>query len=167
MSVKELLKKYTPKKYGAVALVILVGAALMLWPTGGKNSGETEETGSTGAVAYTFDLEALEKKLEEVLGNIEGAGEVSVVLTLKNSGEQVLATDEISDSDSIQSQTVIVERGSSAEETVAIQNIYPEFQGALIVCDGGGSDRVKLRIISAVSALTGLDSTQISVSPRG
>ena len=39
----------------------------------------------------------------------------------------------------------------------------PLYRGALIVCEGGGNDAVRLQVIEAVAALTGLGSDRIAV----
>ena len=43
--------------------------------------------------------------------------------------------------------------------------IYPKFSGAIVVCDGADKASVKLMVLSAVSAATGLSSEKISVLP--
>ena len=50
---------------------------------------------------------------------------------------------------------------------VVTQERYPQYRGALVVCDGGGSDSVRLQIINAVSALTGLGTDRIAVVKWG
>ena len=75
--------------YSYVLLVIAVGAALLLLPTGGRDSpGEDTPTQAEGA---SFDLDAFEAKLERVLSQVEGAGDTRVVLTLDGGSRQVLA----------------------------------------------------------------------------
>ena len=49
------------------------------------------------------------------------------------------------------------------EETVTLQQISPQYQGALVVCSGGGNPSVRLQVVEAVSALTGLGADHISV----
>ena len=56
--------------------------------------------------------------------------------------------------------------GSGTEEAVSVKTIYPEFQGALVVCQGAGNASVKLEVLKAVSAITGLSSDQISICQR-
>ena len=96
----------------------------------------------------------------------QGAGEAQVVLTLKSGSRQVLAQDTQrgADGDS-SSATVTLGRGSGSQEVVPLQTLAPQFQGALVVCPGGGDPEVCLQIIQAVSALTGLGSDRISVCP--
>ena len=45
----------------------------------------------------------------------------------------------------------------------SLHETYPQFRGALVVCQGGGDPAVRLAVIEAVSALTGLGSDKISV----
>ena len=52
---------------------------------------------------------------------------------------------------------------TTAGGVVVRQEICPQYRGALVVCDGGNSDRVRLAVIDAVGALTGLGSDRIAV----
>jgi stage III sporulation protein AG len=61
-------------------------------------------------------------------------------------------------------KTVVVS-GTNGSSPVVVGHVYPEFKGALIVCDGGNLPAVQLRIVESVSALTGLGSDRITVMP--
>ena len=144
------------QKYKLVLLVFAVGLVLLLWP---NHSAQT---------AVPVSSEETEAELESVLSQIEGAGQVSVALTLKDGMERVYATDETSFQDGDgqedqQTQTVILSTGSGTEAAVLVQQRYPTFQGAVVVCSGGGDAEVRLLITQAVSALTGLGTDRISV----
>ena len=69
------------------------------------------------------------------------------------------------ESDSMQkeSETVVISSGSGTQETVLVQQVYPRFQGALVVAEGGGNPTVRLNLTEAVAALTGLGADKISV----
>ena len=149
-------------KYKYAALVILVGAVLLLWPAGGGDGTERDRTEQGSA----FDLEGLERRMEDALSQIRGAGEVTVVLTLKNSGVRTLASDWKEDGESRSESVVTVNQGSGRTEPVTVSERQPEFQGALVVCTGGGDPDVKLGILESVSALTGLRSNQIAIKER-
>lgn len=154
---KELWQQY---KY--ILLVVLAGVVLLLLPTGGTNSREDVPRQPDSG----FDLEAMERKLERALSRISGAGEVTVVLTLKEGSRQVVAQDTQVSEKERRSQTVVLSSGSGTEEAVCLQSIYPKYQGALVVCTGGGDARVKLELLEAVRALTGLSAEKISVCKR-
>lgn len=150
--------------YKYVLLVIAAGAVLLLLPTGGRDSPGEEPPIQEG----TFDLTAFEEKLEDTLSRIEGAGETRVVLTLDGGSRQVLARDQERDSEGGGSNTVVtVGKGSGQQEVVPLQTVAPQFRGALVVCPGGGDAATRLKLIEAVSALTGLGSDRISVCAGG
>lgn len=149
-------------KYQGVLLVIVVGVLLLLLPTGGGTSAQEDVPPS--AAEATFDLEEFEKRLEGTLSEIQGAGEVRVVLTLDSSSRQVLAQDVEREADGGGSSTVVtVGAGAGGQEVVALQTVAPQFRGALVVCPGGGQAQTKLRLLEAVSALTGLSADRISI----
>ena len=54
-------------------------------------------------------------------------------------------------------------QGAGTEGVVPLYTLTPQFQGALVVCPGGGDPAVQLRLLEAVSALTGLGSDRISI----
>ena len=63
-----------------------------------------------------------------------------------------------------ESETVVINQGSSTQGTVTIQELYPSYQGALLVCPGGDDPTVRLKLTEATSALTGLGADKISIS---
>lgn len=150
-------------KYKFVLLIILAGAALLLLPS----QGEEAAVPLSGGEEESFQVEDLERRLEEALSQIDGAGEVKVVLTVKSSARQILAQDgkttERADSTDSALTTVVVSPGTGTQATVAVQQLSPEYQGALVVCSGGSDPSVRLHIVEAVSALTGLGADKISV----
>lgn len=150
-------------RYRLVWLVILAGLILLLLPTGEKEGEAREETEQTQSA---FDLAATEARLSQALSKIHGAGEVTVVLTVANGPRQILA--ENVDRDGSQgeekTETVVLSRGSGSQETVTVQEIYPRYQGALLVCAGGDDPTVRLLLTEAMSALTGLGADKISIS---
>lgn len=161
----ELLRKY---KY--VLVVILAGMVLLLWPAGEDKPKETPpSTVVTKAGEEDFSVSALEEKLGQTLSKVRGAGEVSVMLTVQGGSRRVLAQNEKSartadGGSETQSTTVVVSGASGAGEgPVLVQQLYPKFQGALVVCSDGKNAGVRLKLMEAVSALTGLGADKITI----
>ncbi len=152
------------EKFRLPALILCLGVVLMLLP--GKNR-TTRQTAAdtTSQTSESFDLTALEHQLSDALSEISGVGECTVVITLRSSGEQVLAQD-TSEGTSSDTETVVISTGTGTEEAVSVKTIYPEFQGALVICEGADQAGVKLDVLKAVSAVTGLRSDQISICQR-
>lgn len=152
------------RKYQYVLLVLLVGVLLLAWPTSEKTA---EKTGGNAAnEAVSFDLTALEKELAQTLSQIQGVGKTTVLLTLSDGGRRMLAQNEDIGETNRETTTVILSGGAREQSVVTVELIYPTFQGALVVCDGGGSSAVRLAVVQAVEALTGLQAGQISVCAR-
>lgn len=156
---RKLLNQY---KY--VLIVVAAGIVLLLWPTG--ESARTQEAADTAKPQESFDLGAMEEKLSRTLSQVEGAGDVTVTLTVKNGMEQVLASDRSTSvterGSSVEEETVLINSGGN-QEAVLLTQRYPTFQGALVVCQGGDDAQVRLLLTQAVSALTGLGADRITV----
>lgn len=150
------------KKYRLVLLIVLAGLLLMLLP--GGSGQETEEVRQE---RETFSLEETERRMEEILSRIEGTGKLQLMLTLKSGSQLYLAedTDESAGGEEVQVQreTVTLHRGSGYEDVVVTRQIYPMYQGALVVCQGADKAAVRLAVTEAVAALTGLSSDKITV----
>ena len=151
-------------KYKYVLLVVLVGALLLIWPAG-EPAGEAEV--SNQLREDLFQVSQLEEKLRRALCQVEGAGDVTVVLTLEESPRQVLAQDVNTSEGESQSsrsdETVLLSKGSVTQEPAVLQQLGPEYRGALVVSQGGDDPQVRLALSKAVSALTGLGADKISI----
>ena len=154
-------------RYKFVALVVLIGVGLLLWPSG---TGDMEI--SMQKQSETVEEGNLETEIADILGVMSGVGQVRVMLTVDSDGERQLAQDtELSYSGdsaapedySRRSETVLVD-GDSGNETVVTRTMYPTYRGALIVCQGGDRAEVRLAVTEAVAALTGLSADRITVA---
>ena len=76
-------------KYKFAALVMLIGAVLLLWPSGSSSTGKNSGQSGTAAV----EAADIQREMEDILGKIAGVGQVQVMLTLEQSGERQLAQD--------------------------------------------------------------------------
>ncbi|MCI2058829.1 MAG: stage III sporulation protein AG [Oscillibacter sp.] len=157
-------------KYKYVALVVLLGVILLVWPSG-KKSGESQSAGVQAGTAKTESLADTEKQMEEILSQIDGAGKLSLMLTVESSGGEQYAQDtELSYSGSVSApedysrkSTTVVTSTGQGDSPVVTQSAGPVYRGALVVCQGADHAGVKLAVTQAVAALTGLSSDRITV----
>ena len=151
-------------KWKLPLLFLALGVVLLLIPTGKKQETPAQEQEEA---EQDFDLDAMQRRLESILSQIDGAGRVSVMLTLASGEEAVYQQDEkrsASESGSSSEQQTVLRSDSGSEKSpVVVLRKYPQFRGALIVCDGAERAGVRLSVIEAVSGLTGLGSDKISV----
>ncbi len=160
-------------RYKFVLLIAVLGAVLMLWPSG-EDSGESD-IAAVQLSERDVDLRELEENMERILSKMHGVGRVDVMLTLQSGSELILATDSTlrysgnpqNPNDYDRASETVTVSGGSGSDVVVTQEKYPQYRGALIVCDGGGSDNVRLRVVEAVSALTGLGTDRIAVACWG
>lgn len=157
------------KKYRYAALILLLGAVLLILPSGKKSAGE-KNAGQAGDCGET--VAETEKKMKQILSDIRGVGNLQIMLTVESGGEQHLAQNsESSYSGSSQtpedcsrrSETVVVS-DDNGEKAVVTKSSAPVYRGALVVCQGAGNPDVKLAVTQAVSVLTGLSSDRITVA---
>lgn len=150
---KKVLEKFKGGKYAL--LVLLLGLLLLLLPkcSGG---GSAEQPGTTEQItAPIFDLEQQEERLALAVSSIAGAGETRVVLAMRSSVARELAAEN--------GEAVIVSTGSGKQAPVELRYVYPEYQGALVICEGAADPRVRLAVTEAVQAVTGLGANRITV----
>ena len=142
-------------KYKYPILVLLVGLALLALP-----KGEPPEQVTLPTETVEVDLE---RRLEALLSQIAGAGEVRVLLTEDTGRETVYQTDTQTDADSLREDTVIVEDSARMETGLVRRTLEPRYRGAVILCQGADAPGVKLAIVEAVRCVTGLGADRISV----
>lgn len=150
----DILKKAIDgvKRYRFALLVVLVGVVLMLLPTGHADEEEPAET-------KVADQATLTEELTAILGQIQGVGNVRVLLTEEAGAQTVYQIDENGD----RIETVIITGSDRAQQGLISQVLPCRYRGAVIVCSGGDDPVVQLRVMEAVSKVTGLRSDQISV----
>ena len=122
--------------------------------------------------------EYLEHKLEQVLGQMEGVGKVSVMVTVADQGEDIIEKDKTehtstvtnTDSGSMEmttekesgEETVYEESGGEKAPYVS-KEILPEIEGVLVVAEGGDSPWIVSDISDAVKALFQVEAHRIKV----
>lgn len=140
-------------KYKYALLILAVGLFLMSFPV--KNTQKSEEE----ATEVTVQENSMEDRLSFILSQIQGVGEVRVLLTEFCGPESVFQTDGSND----RSETVIISDGNRTESGLVKQVLSPVYQGAIVVCQGGGSASVRLSVIEAVANVTGIPANRITV----
>ena len=149
-------------KNRAVALVVLVGVLLMLLPTG-----KTEAQQPQRQETVSEPRENLETRLEQILSQVSGAGNVRVLLTQERGETSVYQLDrqEVTDGDrrEMRQDTITVTGSDRQQEGLLTQVEAPRYRGAVIVCQGGDNPTVRLSVVEAVSGATGLPSNRITV----
>ena len=146
----EILKK----KKGIVLLVvgIFLGLFLLLTDTQSSKQALSQEDVGISTDEYVCTLE---EKTEELINRINGVTDARVMITLKNSGEQVFALD---GSESNQKHVII------DDSLVCVNEYMPEIEGVAVVCNGGDNALVRQKITELLCSLLGIYSTHIYIT---
>ena len=152
------------KKYRYPALILALGLMLLLLPVGGR-ADEPQET-VVKAQSGDFSLALFTEEAETLLSQVQGAGEVRLLLSLETDGRRDYLSDERQSQGAESQQTerqAVLTSGSGSQEPVILSRSYPEFRGAVVLCQGADSAQVTLSIKEALGSLTGLGMDKITV----
>ena len=148
-------------KYRYAILILVLGLLLMIWP-GSDRTQATESSAETAASAND-----LQEELASILSQIQGVGNVQLLLTQQRGPETLYQQDEDMDSDtdssSFRRDTVILTDQTRAETGLVRQVLPPVYLGAVVVCQGGDQPQVQLAVVEAVCAATGLTADKVTV----
>lgn len=172
-----------------IILIVTIVAINYIWNGEKKNQStdkvpQTEEKNEVVQVNSEITPDESEKKLANILSNIQGVGKVKVLLTYSETSTYVPVYNENSkqsnttETDSsggsrtiaeIDSQKEIIykEDSSGNKEPVTKSIISPKIEGAIITAEGADNAEVKTNIIQAVEAATGLATHKIQVFKMG
>lgn len=136
-------------------LIIIVIVAIVLY-----NFLSRDRTEKNGSSDYG---EALARELEETLSAIQGAGEVTVMISFSSDGETVIAMETITEEDG----TIVTTPVFVGGEVVVLEEKNPEISGVLIVAEGAEDLSVRFDLLSAAASVLDIDQSLIKVYARG
>ena len=165
MELNSVLNKFKTffNKYKYAIIVLIIGCVFLIAPKSENKDSNIDTTNNQ----QDIQVESISDQLEKILERIDGAGDVTVMLSTAEGEKTLYQTDsKVTDSDTSNAtdiSTIIVTDEQRTEAGLVQQIISPKYQGAIIVCDGAENPTVRLSIIDAVSKVTGLKSDKISV----
>lgn len=170
------------KKENRAKLITVVGVVILALIMLSELTGSC--TGDTAVQTVTFDCQAyvdsIEEQLCEIVGSIDGAGRVKVLVTLQNSEEYIYASDSKLNSDASEScdtngktstdtrsdseESVILVDGENGRKALVRTMRMPTVGGVVIVCDGADNAQVRERITEAVTTALSISSRRVYVT---
>ena len=176
-----------PRK-NRLVLLLLAGILLLVIaiPVSEPSEETLEDTQSTQSATMqeTGDYEEyLEKKTARALEDVEGVGEVTVMITLKSDGQKIIEKDQSSSAqtteeadsgggtrsveDQSSDKTSIYEQTADGASTPYVsKELAPEVEGVVVIADGGDDAVVARNITEAVQALFGVEAHKIKIMKR-
>lgn len=176
LKLKSRILELFDKKNGRLRsfiMLLLAGICLMIiiWPVNRKETANDKNTSISTSDSNNTDSEdcysqieaytkQLENKLTSVLSTVDGVGDVHVMITLKDHGENIVEKDAVksnniegaNNSNSYEEKTVS-SKTQDYDGPYVKKTIEPGIEGVIISCQGGGNTELVLKITEAVQAL--------------
>jgi stage III sporulation protein AG len=122
-------------------------------------------------------IDNLEKKLSNIVCEVAGVKECSVMITLKSGIEYVYATDESANTnentqggdkkEQSEEKIAIVTDKQTGEQAVIVTEQYPQINGVAIICHAPNSSTLTLAVKNAASTALGVDPGKVCVILKG
>ena len=150
------------KSYKYIWIVLLIGILFMVIP-----EDRSKQPQSQASLPPEVTSENLQEQLGQLLSKLEGAGKVQILLTEAVGKQTVYELQQEKRNDAeyseLRSEAMILEGADGGEYGLVSRTDPPQYLGAVVLCQGADSARVRLAIVDAVSAATGLGADKISV----
>lgn len=145
----------------------------------GSASGNTQTHAAIVAMQQYQD--SLEGQLESVLGQIKGAGQVTVMLTLASSNDVEVAsntqdtsrtteetdpsgTTKVSIEETHSSQPVMA-RNTGGDSVVKLKELTPQISGVVVIASGANDPKMQASLTQAVQTILSLPAHRVRVFP--
>lgn len=160
MNKEQILKIIKNKNNLTIFLIFIIGVVLMIMSGGHKKSTIKPEESVRAAAPITSE----EARLEAILSQIDGAGEVSVMITYYSGSEKNLAYETKSASRSEGSETSEEKKAvTSGGEPMVVKEVYPRVKGVIVAAEGADNPAVKAAIHEAAMASLDVSAHRICI----
>lgn len=171
----KFLEKLSSKgKQNIFVAIGIIGIFLIMISEMDFSSSAKTDTENIDLQAYKTQME---KEITDFLSEINGVGDVKVILTLKSGAENVYAQQENTTDDTEKRQEDGVETqkstyenefvligGSGNNQPLVQKTIQPEIQGVAVVCSGAGDISVVSAVTNSLSVILNLPTHKICVT---
>ena len=181
MKMQDFMQKIKEKKLKRSDWLILVLAGILILiialPTDTKEKKQAEKSKENNTMEASKD--EIERKLEDILEKIDGAGDVKVMITYQDSGTQVVEKDKNTSENSLEEsdstggvrstkeqqlqESTVYEEADAGNTPFVSKELLPKVEGILIVASGGDNQKVKQNISEAVLALFQVEAHRIKI----
>lgn len=178
MEIKKMFDKlFVNKSFSKWILILgIAGMALILFSSFFPDKDTNSEPVSSSVSDVETYTKQLESKITDLISQIDGVGECSVMITLENGIENVYANSEKNSDDSTNDadgqkttkrtdnqQDVVIVDGSDGKQALVVTQKEPTVKGVVVVCDGADSPTVVQRVTDTVTTALNVGSNRVSV----
>lgn len=168
----KLFSLLSKKNIKIVVAVIIMLIAVILY-IGINDNEKTVVSTSRSDDGYLSTLEyceRIEEKLENIISQIDGAGNVTVMVSVEGSPELIYVSDtdnktSTSSNGSTTTSTsspIIIGSGANSTGIIKTESL-PDVKGVIVVSSGASKVSIKLDILTAVSTLLDISTDKITI----
>ena len=164
----------------AAGLLIVLLILLSEYVPSAKSGGQQHDDAMNSSESAEKYAERLERRLEDMISSIDGAGRTKVMVTLKNGSEYVYASSGKTSVDTSQStgsggQQSSGSRENSESSFIVIEDkdgrhalvrteLAPTVSGVVVVCEGASDPAVKARVEEVVTTALGISPKRVCIT---
>jgi len=168
-----------------VGIILILASGPLFGRKGEKSLAEAGKISTQGEDSFMTagNMDITERKLEEILSKMSGAGKVEVMITYYTGIEKITAYD-VKKSDSkteeidseggkrtiseseYESTTLYEDVSVGSRQPVVVKEIYPEVKGVVVVAEGAGNAEIREKLIRAVTVLMDIPMYKVQVFER-
>lgn len=178
-------KKIESLVFFLIILIVVLFAINLIWNDDKEKEKSTDGNKKLAVEENTINTtsintkDTLTKELEDILQKINGVGKVKVLITYSQTSQTIPLYNEDTTQKDTQEQDTnggtrkiletdikkdVIYQESNGEKVPITQSIIsPKVEGAIVTAQGASNTNVKVDIIQAVEAVTGLSSHKIQV----
>lgn len=194
--IKKMFKSEGNNKMGEnLIILIIIGVIIIIAGStlfGGADKSKMDTTGEkvedkigeneqeVSIIGVNEEKTDMEKNIEEILSQINGAGKVDVLVTY-SSGREIVPYSDIKKSDgmtdekdstggtrkidqsSYESEIAYEDGGGGEKKPIILKELLPEVKGVVVVADGASDTLVKECLVNAVKVLLDIPVHKIQV----
>lgn len=170
------------KKVRCIVAAGLLGMLLILlgnfWPT--ESPGEKSEVLDSDSASFVSQTET---RLREILSQVQGVGEVDVLVTLESGRKAVYAVNEKQTQEAVTTyadgapsreeetggmeQSYLLVDSGGGKSPLVLTNAEPVIRGVVVVCGGAQSPVTREAVMDAVTTALGIGANQVCILKAG
>ena len=171
-----------------IMIAVGIAAILLIFLSGffgnGKKSAESAADTAQQTMVGVQSVEEFktqtENSLTALINEIQGVGNVSVLVTIEKSAQQIYATEEKTTSqtqrdsntasttknqanNSNETKYVVIKNADGTQQPIAVTEVQPIVKGVVVVCSGGNDPVIQQKVTQAVTTALDITSARVCV----
>lgn len=163
-----------------IAGIILIFLSENFRSCGAQPSASSSSSPAKAVLTAEEYEKQMEEKLSGIISQIDGAGNVKVMVTLEQTSQDVYATQKKTNdqqtsenaasgvgrqgtNNTDETSYLLVKDSDGSERALQVTEIQPVIKGVVVVCDGGGDPSVQQEITDVVTTAMHITSVRVCV----